>query len=317
MKTRQSPWQSSRVLHLVAESARSLALLVAFVLVMLFLSGGVAQLYLDWNSFEGGDLGGLVPGIDKIQAAWGEYQPLLREQHIPNTLWATLTGLSIGIVVGLALAALMDFTPILRWLLYPILILSQTIPIFAIAVLLILVFGFGFGPKIVVVALFCFYPITISTLSGFQSVDPLHTQLLRSMGANPLQVWWKVRLPAAMPAFFSGVRIAATYSVVGAVIGEYVGAGNGLGKFLQRSYQSYKSDQVFLAVTIIAVLSIGLVVFVTLIEFLALRWRYAGRPYHQNYSTRLIQMILALFRRLRGASRTGRLHLPEEESVSP
>jgi ABC-type nitrate/sulfonate/bicarbonate transport system permease component len=156
-------------------------------------------------------------------------------------------------------------------------VLSQTIPTFAIAVLLILLFGFGFGPKIVVVVLFCFFPITVSTLDGLRSVNPLHMALLRSMGASPWQTWRKVRLPTAMPAFFSGLRLAATYSIVGAVIGEFVGAGDGLGKFLQRSYRSFNTDQVFLAVIIIAVLSVLLVFLVSLVELLALRWRFAGR----------------------------------------
>lgn len=307
---RRSHFASSHLPRLMADIMRTLALLLALGLALLFLSGGISQLYIDWNSFENADLSDLVPSIAEIKAAWDKHGEMLRSEHIPNTLWATFTGLALGVSVGLFLAALMDLSPIFRWILYPILILSQTIPVFAIAVMLILVFGFGFGPKIIVVALFSFYPVTVSTLSGFQSVDHLHTQLLRSMGANALQIWWKIRLPTAMPSFFSGLRIAATYSVVGAVIGEYVGAGNGLGKFLQRSYQSYKADQVFLAITIIAVLSIGLVLFIMLVEILALRWRYLHQSALQRPFTRLIEIIWAGIPRKSDAPKP--IHDPKE-----
>lgn len=280
----------------VVEITRRLTLVVVVGLTLLFLTGGLSQLYVEWQTFNQGDLDGLVPSVAEVRAAWDIHHETLREQHIPSTLWVALTGLSIGIGVGLLLAAIMDLVPLLRWVLYPLLVISQTIPIFAIAVLLILVFGFGFGPKIVVVALFSFFPVTVNTLGGLQSTDLLYTKLLRSMGANPLQTWWKVRLPNAMPSFFSGVRIAATYSVVGAVIGEYVGSGAGLGKFLQRSYQSFKTDQVFLAVAIIAILSVLLVILATLIEILALRWRYIGRRFlPMKFWPLLLVIVLVAF----------------------
>lgn len=259
------------------EWARRLALAALLGVVALFMLSGLSQLYLDLGGLEGDALDGLVPTLDELQTAWDTHRDTLMDVHVPATLWATLTGLAIAIGLGLALAAIMDLVPLVRWLLYPVLILSQTIPTFAIAVILILVFGFEFGPKIVVVILFTFYPITISTLNGLQSTERDHIKLLKSMGANPLQVWWKVRLPTAMPSFFSGLRLAATYAVVGAVIGEYVGAGDGLGKFLQRSYRSFRTDQVYLSVIIIAALSIALVVTVMLVEVLALRWRYVGQ----------------------------------------
>jgi ABC-type nitrate/sulfonate/bicarbonate transport system permease component len=259
------------------EWARRIGLLALLGVVALFMLSGLAQLYLDLGGLESDALDGLVPTFGELQAAWDMHGDTLMDVHVPATLWATLTGLAIAIGLGLALAAVMDLVPPVRWLLYPVLVLTQTIPTFAIAVILILVFGFEFGPKIVVVILFTFYPITISTLNGLQSTQRDHIKLLKSMGANPLQVWWKVRLPTAMPSFFSGLRLAAPYAVVGAVIGEYVGAGDGLGKFLQRSYRSFRTDQVYLSVIIIAALSIMLVVMVILVEVLALRWRYVGQ----------------------------------------
>lgn len=278
---------------LLIDIGRSLAILVTLGLLIIFLAGGLSQLYVDWNAFEKDDIESLLPSLQGIRDEWNTHQEILLEEHIPATLWVTVTGLSMAIALGLFLAAIMDLVPLIRWILYPLLIVSQTIPIFAIAVILILLFGFEFGPKIIVVTLFCFFPITINTLSGFQSVNPLHTSLLRSLGANPLQLWWKVRLPTALPSFFSGLRIAATYSVVGAVIGEYVGSGDGLGKFLQRSYRSFASDQVFLAVVIIAVLSVLFVALTSLIELLVLRWRYAG---HQSYREGFVLRLLRYFK---------------------
>lgn len=272
-----SPNTASAWARLLIDIARILQILVLLGLVLVFIGSGLSQLYLDFNSLDQEDLDGLIPTISQIEQAWEAHHDVLVETHIPATLWATATGFSLAIGMGLLLAALMDLIPPLRWLLMPILVITQTIPTFALAVLLILVFGFGFGPKIVVVVLFCFFPIAVSTLNGLQNVDKVHMQLLRSMGANPLQTWWKVRLPTAMPSFFSGLRLAATYSVVGAVIGEYVGAGDGLGKFLQRSARSFKSDQVFLSVIIIAALSVTMVLTISLIEILALKWRYIGQ----------------------------------------
>lgn len=260
---------------MVIDLLRSVMLVGGLGILLLIFAASTSSLYNDIQQSTGGDVEGLLPTYDGLSEAWQTHETPLREQHIPATLWVTLSGLSIAIAVGVVLAALMDMVVWLRWILYPVLVFSQTIPIFAIAVLLIILFGFNDGPKVIVVALFCFYPITINTLSGFRSVDPIYTKLLQTMGANRLQIWWKVRLPTAMPAFFSGMRIAATYSVVGAVIGEYVGSGDGLGKFLQRSYRSFDIDQTYLAIIIIAALSMLLVLLNILIEIVVLRWRYA------------------------------------------
>ncbi len=269
-------WAGGGVGRMIIDVLRSVILVMGLGVLVLIFAASTTTLYNDIQNATGGDVDGLLPSYAGLEAAWQNHETALRQQHIPATLWVTLAGLSIAIALGMALAAVMDMVAWLRWILYPILILSQTIPIFAIAVLLIILFGFNNGPKVIVVAMFCFYPITINTLSGFRSVDPLYTQLLQTMGANRLQIWWKVRLPTAMPAFFSGLRIAATYSVVGAVIGEYVGSGDGLGKFLQRSYRSFDIDQTYLAIVIIAALSMLLVLLTILIELVALRWRYVG-----------------------------------------
>lgn len=257
--------------------ARRLTLGIVLLLLAALVAAGALQLYRDASALQEGDLQSLIPTPAQISEAWQTYRADIFTVYLPNTLRVTLYGLALATIAGLVLAAAMDFFPVLRWTLYPVLIVSQTIPTFALAVILILLFGFGDGPKIIVVLLFCFFAITTNTFDGLRSVDQTYIDLVRAMGASPLEVWWKVRLPSALPSFFSGLRLATTYSVVGAVIGEYVGSGEGLGKFLQRSYRSFNTDQVFLAVAVIAALSVLLVLLVTLAELLTLRWRYAGR----------------------------------------
>ncbi|MBP8974310.1 MAG: ABC transporter permease [Anaerolineae bacterium] len=263
--------------RLLVDAARAVALTAVAAVVLAFFASGVLQLALEVRAQENLSLDTIFPSVDAVRGAWQAHQTRLLEEHIPETLWETLAGLAMATVLGVTIAALMDFSRVLRWLLYPLLVVSQTIPIFAIAILLILIFGFGSGPKITVVVLFCFFPVTLNTFSGLQSADPELLSLLRAMGANARQVWTKARLPAAMPSFFAGLRIAATYSVVGAIFGEYITAQRGLGVFLKRSYSSFRLDQAYLAILLTAALSLLLVLLVTLIERLALRWYYTSR----------------------------------------
>ncbi len=258
------------MLRAVTLAGLGAALLVSVV-------AGVLVFYGEARAVEDRSLAHIYPSPHAIYDSWQQHHDRLLQEHIPETLWETVSGLAIAVLLGVSLAALMDFVPLLRWLLYPLLVVSQTVPIFAIAILLILIFGFGSGPKIAVVVLFCFFPVALSTFTGLQSADPELQALLRAMGASARQVWFKARLPAAMPSFFAGLRIAATYSVVGAIFGEYITAQRGLGVFLKRSYSSYRLDQAYLAILITAVLSVLLVILVNLIERLALRWYYTTR----------------------------------------
>lgn len=256
------------------------------VLVLVLALGALGTIAAEWQGRAGAEVGTLLPTPTQIGAAWEAHRDTLLTLYIPNTLRVTLLGLGLAVVLSLALAAAMDLLPPLRVVAYPLLVLSQTVPTFAIAVILILLFGFGDSPKIVVVVLFCFYAMTTHTLDGLGSIDPLQEDVARSMGANRLQVWRLARLPHALPSFFSGLRVAATYSVVGAVIGEFVGSGDGLGKFLQRSYRSFNSDQVFLAVTIIAALSVALVLLVALAERVMIHWYHAKQTAGRNFIAR-------------------------------
>jgi ABC-type nitrate/sulfonate/bicarbonate transport system permease component len=211
--------------------------------------------------------------ITIIEAGW-KTRGLLAG-HIGVTLLETVIGLLIALISGVILAAIMDFSSLLRRALYPILVASQTVQILAIAPLLIIWFGFGLLPKVIIVVLICFFPLAVSMADGLASADPDHVSLLASMGATRLQIWWLVRLPSALPSFFSGLKVAVTYSVVGATIGEWVGGSAGLGLYMLRSKNAFAIDQVFVAMLITSLLSIGLFVIVALVERWAMPWYYS------------------------------------------
>ncbi|MEE9217047.1 MAG: ABC transporter permease, partial [Anaerolineales bacterium] len=163
--------------------------------------------------------------IGVARAAWETRGLLL--PAIGSTLAATMIGLAIATLLGIAIAAAIDLSATIRRALYPILVASQTVQILAIAPLLIIWFGFGMAPKVFIVVLICFFPLALNTADGLASADPEQVDLLRAMNAKRGQIWRMVRLPSAMPAFFTGLRIAVTYSVVGATIGEWVGGSGG------------------------------------------------------------------------------------------
>ncbi|MGQ9628407.1 MAG: ABC transporter permease [Anaerolineae bacterium] len=217
----------------------------------------------------------LLPSPWQIVVATFEGRDLLGP-HIWQTLKESWLGLALALASGLALAAAIDLSGFLRRALYPLLVASQTVPIMAIAPLLIIWFGYGILPKVIVVALVCFFPIAISTADGLRAADPDLISLLRAMGATRWQIFFKVRLPGAMPAFFSGLRIAITYSVIGAIIGEWVGAKEGLGIFMTRSSKSFLTDRVFSAIAITSLLSIAMFLAALALERALLGWYYTA-----------------------------------------
>lgn len=217
--------------------------------------------------------------LDVIEAGWETRELLL--SAIGTTLLATGIGLVLALVAGVGVAALVDFSPLAHRALYPLLVVSQTIQILAIAPIIIIWFGFGLTPTVMIVVLFCFFPLAISTVDGLTSSDPEHIALLRAMGANRWQIWRMVRLPSALPSFFSGLRLAVTYSVVAATIGEWVGGAPGLGLYMLRSKNALATDQVFVAMFITSLLSIALFMAVYGIERLALPWYHSRRRAEQ------------------------------------
>jgi len=216
----------------------------------------------------------ILPGpMDVLRAGWETRSILMNA--IGVTLLSTGIGLVFALLAGVGIATLMDFWPLARRAVYPLLVVSQTIQILAIAPILIIWFGFGLTPTILIVVLFCFFPLAVSTADGLTSSDPELISLLRVMGANKKQIWRMVRLPSALPSFFSGLRMAVTYSVVAATIGEWVGGSSGLGLYMLRSKNSLATDQVFVAMLITSLLSVALFILVYFIEHLALPWYYS------------------------------------------
>lgn len=223
----------------------------------------------------------VLPAPSRIWRAFMDIRGDLPE-HTWRTLSESLLGLVFAAGIGVALATLIAGVPLVRRVLYPLLVVSQTIPMVALAPLLIIWFGFGMTPKVIVVALVGFFPIVVSTVDGLVGADADMVGLVRSMGANRLQVLRYVRIPAALPAFFAGLKIAAAYAVTGAVIGEWVGANSGLGIVITRSQASFRIDRVFVAIFVIALLSIALFAAVHVLARLTSPWMYAEQREGEN-----------------------------------
>ncbi|WP_137725679.1 ABC transporter permease [Prescottella subtropica] len=192
--------------------------------------------------------------------------------HAWATLQVTLLGFAVSLVVAWALAVLVDFSPWLRRALVPLFVVSQTLPIIAIAPLMIIWFGFGLLPKILVIALATFFPMAIGLIEGFASADRDAGALLRGMGASRWQQFRYVRLPSALPRFFTALRIGVTYAVVGAVFAEYVGASAGLGIYMSVQKNSFRTDLVLAAVLVTATISVALYLCTFAIERAVAPW---------------------------------------------
>lgn len=213
----------------------------------------------------------LLPSpITVVESGWQSREALLANA-LP-TLRATLLGFALALVLAFALSLLLDFSGLLRRAVLPVLIISQTLPIVALAPLVILWFGFGLLPKVLLVALVTFFPITISLLQGYAASDPDAERLVRSIRNSAWRVFWHVRLPSATVPFFSGLRISITYGVVGAIFAEYAGAVSGLGVFMLQSKSAFRTDLVLSAVLVSSVLTLLLYAIVLLIERLAVPW---------------------------------------------
>jgi NitT/TauT family transport system permease protein len=224
----------------------------------------LATIVFGWKEF-------IVPTpADVAQALWDA-----RDQ-LPNHVWTTLLetlegyGLAIGIAVPLAIA--IAYSTILERSIYPVLVAINAVPKIAIAPILILWMGFGPGPKIVMVFLICFFPIVLSTATGLQSTPLEFSELIRSLSANHLQMFWKVRFPAALPHIFVGLKVAITLAVIGAVIGEFVGASEGLGYVIIFSQGQAQTPLAFGAIVLLSVLSIVLFYAVVAAERLLIPW---------------------------------------------
>ena len=220
--------------------------------------------------------GFMLPSPLDVGKAFVTDFPLLMH-HAGITLLEAFFGLTIGVMLGFCCAALMDTFPVVKSALYPILVLTQTIPPVAIAPLLILWFSYGIWPKVILVVLVAFFPMAVGLLEGFQSVDSDLIRLMKSMKATKWQIFWKVKVPSALGNFFSGLKIAVSYSVVGAVIAEWLGGFIGLGVYMTRVKKSLSYDKMFAVILLVSAISLLLMAVVKGIQYKAMPWEHARK----------------------------------------
>ena len=197
--------------------------------------------------------------------------------HTWVTLEEILLGFTIALIGGIVLAGLINLSRTLERVIYPSVIASQTIPIIVIAPLLLIWLGYGIQHKVFVVALISFFPIVVNTVDGLKSADPDMINLLRTLGANRWQLFTKVQVPNSLPFVFSGIKIAITFSVIGAVIGEWVGSSEGLGYLAIRSKSQFLSERVYATVVLLSLMGIGLFLIAASLERVLLPWYHNQR----------------------------------------
>lgn len=198
--------------------------------------------------------------------------PLLME-HAAVTMGEAIIGLAAGVLLGFVMAVIMDHYDFLYKAFYPLIVLTQTVPAVAIAPLLVLWFGYGMAPKIILIVITTFFPIAVGLLNGFKEADKDSINLLRAMGANRLQVFRHIKLPGAISQFFAGLRISASYAVVGAVISEWLGGFNGLGVYMTLVKKAYAFDKMFAVIFLISIVSLLLIKLVDVAERKCMPWK--------------------------------------------
>jgi putative hydroxymethylpyrimidine transport system permease protein len=198
---------------------------------------------------------------------------------LPN-LWPTLkeivVGFAIAVVAGIGLAVVLHLYAPLRRTVYPLLIGSQTIPIVVLAPILVILLGYGLLPKVVIVALICFFPIVVNGLDGLRLVDDDFIHMMRTLDATRWSIFRKVEFPGALPSMFSGMRVAATFAAIGAVFGEWAGASAGLGYLIQASTPNLQTARIFACIVLLTLLAMGVFGLVSLLERLLCPWVSKG-----------------------------------------
>lgn len=214
----------------------------------------------------------VLPGPVRIFRALYQQQALLFT-HSVRTLSEAVIGLTLSSLTGLLVGGIIFHFKILKKIFYPFLVISQTVPIVVLIPLLVIWLGYGVTPKLIIVILACFFPVAVNTVDGLAAADREKIQLLRSMGASNWQVFKLIRIPSALPMIMSGMRIAATYSVMAAVVAEWMGSDKGLGVYIVRSSNSYLTERVFAGIIIVSLFSIIFFQFVNLLEKKLIYWK--------------------------------------------
>lgn len=218
----------------------------------------------------------ILPSPLDVAGAFGEDWRLMLS-HARVTLTETFIGLFFGIVIGFLMAVVMDRFAVVRKMIYPIVVVSQTIPTVAIAPLLVIWLGYQMLPKIILIILVVFFPITISLLEGFSSVDADTVRLMRSMGASRIQIFRYVKFPNSLGQFFSSLKISVSYAVVSAVVSEWIGGTEGLGCYMTRVRKSFSSDKMFAVIILISVISLVLIWLTSVLQKACMPWERVNK----------------------------------------
>lgn len=208
--------------------------------------------------------------VQVVRAFVSEFPTLMG--HSVITLAEAFIGLGLGVLFGFVMAVLMDQFEVLYKACYPLIVLTQTIPTVAIAPLLVLWFGYEMAPKVILIVITTFFPLAVGLLNGFKSVDVDSIHLLRAMGAGRWQIFRYIKLPGAMSQFFAGLRISASYAVVGAVISEWLGGFGGLGVYMTRVKKAFSFDKMFAVIFLISIISLLLMKGVDLLQKKCMPW---------------------------------------------
>ena len=231
------------------------ALLFLFVLLIFWQAGAMGM-----------NAAYILPSPTQILVRMWELRGPLLTAHLPATLLCTGIGLGISIVLGLLLAVLMDASPAAEKMLYPLIVASQTIPTTALAPLFVLWFGYTIWSKVLVTVLITFFPIAITVFDGFRSAKTDMIDMLKTFGAGKKDIFLKLKLPAALPYFFSAIKMAIPLSIIGAAIGEWLGAQAGLGYFSRRMMTQLDGAGVFAPIVLLSVVAMLAVAVVSWIE---------------------------------------------------
>lgn len=207
----------------------------------------------------------LLPSPVQVVRAFINDFPLLLH-HAKYTLWVCFVGVFIGIALAFILSIIMDNSRFLFSAIYPVLVITQTVPTVALAPLLVIWFGYGMAPKILLVAMMAFFPITIALLDGYRSVDEDNIQLLKVMNANKVQIYQHLKIPASLSYFFAGLKVSFSYALITAVVAEWLGGFYGLGVYMTRVRKAYAIDKMFAVILLVTVLSLLLVAMVKFAE---------------------------------------------------
>jgi NitT/TauT family transport system permease protein len=218
----------------------------------------------------------LIPTpLDVVGQLYAEWPRLLRESLV--TTYATLGGFALSFLFGIPMALLIAYSRTVESFIYPLLVFSQSIPKIAIAPLFVVWFGFGIIPKIIAAFLLAFFPVVVSTVMGFKSVDQEMIDLARSMKASRWQIFTYISFPQALPAIFAGLKVSVTLAVVGAVVGEFVGSNSGIGYLLQVANGNFDLPLMFAGLVVLSMIGVLLFVLVDIIERLMIPWHASQR----------------------------------------